>query len=219
MSDNSHDNLGKHKVTTLLTQSHIDKINHVIKNKHTASQHLSNPIYNKMFPQLELPKEIIWRLAKLAEDTYILYPIENNRSPKIPSGILSYAILYEDPLSIYCFEHNAVFKRNDLKEQTSSFINFGHSSLGFIKEKHLFDRSIPANTRLRQAAKPVLLAGHLCFPSHSDPSNGGGTLLSWTTNSGHYRPTDHNALTNRIGFIKDILPIHKFIPFTDNKFS
>ncbi|MBK3746134.1 hypothetical protein G3A39_44150 [Paraburkholderia aspalathi] len=135
-------------------------------------------------------------------------------SPKIPRGTLSYAILYEDPTSVYCFEHDGLMESRELREHVSGPINYGHSSLGYkpnSNEKALFDRSLPKHKRLELAAKPVLLAGHVKFIGEDSPLMGAGKMTSWTVESGHYRPSVTNAMNNRIGFIKNILPIERFV--------
>ncbi len=45
----------------------------------------------------------------------------------------------------------------------------------------------------------------------------GGEMLNWTNDSGHFKPTLKEVFNNRIGFIKDILPMEKFIPFDSSE--
>jgi len=59
-------------------------------------------------------------------------------------------------------------------------------------------------------AKPVLLAGHLIFGEHEYFSLGGGELILWTVESGHYRPSVQNSHNNRFGYMKKVLPMDKF---------
>ncbi|GHY74078.1 insecticidal toxin complex TcdB2 domain protein [Vibrio cholerae] len=42
-------------------------------------------------------------------------------------------------------------------------------------------------------------------------------MLYWTNDSGHFKPTLKEVFNNRIGFIKDILPMEKFIPFDSSE--
>ncbi|MGV3344640.1 hypothetical protein ACGVWS_02435 [Enterobacteriaceae bacterium LUAb1] len=183
----------------------------MLEKKIVDIKNMSTPFYNKKYPQHALPEDMIWHLGMLGEDTYILYPVNNPGPPKIPVGKLSYVILYEDPLSIYCFEHNELLIRKMDDENLKDF-HYGHSSLAFIKDNkiNIFDNNILKQKRLQQAAKPVLLAGHLHFVNCSSPASGGGTMLSWNVKSGHYAPDIQCALNNRIGFIKKLLPDKKF---------
>lgn len=71
----------------------------------------------------------------------------------------------------------------------------------------MFDQSIPKAERFRQSAKPVLLAGNLNFEMAEYPQLGAGRLISWSVESGHFQPTDKDAVKNRIGFIQQLLPI------------
>lgn len=165
----------------------------------------STPIYNKLWPQLELPKELIYRLFLTFDNLYTLHPIDlfGGFSPKIPTSKYSFVILLEDPFSVFCFSHAEVFERQDLRMQAQGHVNYGHSSLSFIKNKSF--RSSAENM-----AKPVLLAGHLNFCEHEHLSLGGGGMISWTVESGHYRPTALNAHNNRFGYMKKVLPMDKF---------
>ncbi|NIH07078.1 hypothetical protein [Providencia rettgeri] len=167
----------------------------------------STPIYNKLWPQLELPTKLIYRLVHANKDLYVLYPIDSlgKSSPKIPTNKYSFVILLEDPLSVYCFSHTEIFERQDLRIQAQGHVNYGHSSLSFIKNKQ-FSPSLPAKIM----AKPVLLAGHLNFCEHEHLSLGGGEMISWTVDSGHYRPSALDAHNNRVGYVKKVLPMDKF---------
>jgi insecticidal toxin complex protein TccC len=75
----------------------------------------------------------------------------------------------------------------------------------------MFDPALSIQERLIQASKPVLLAGHIYFTKIPPPQKGTGELISWNINSGHYQPSYNNAVNNRIGFIKKLLPIDKFM--------
>jgi insecticidal toxin complex protein TccC len=176
-----------------------------------ASRNLSAPIEPKMFPQLELPTDLIFQLSRIDEDSYILLsPV--GESPKIPYGTLSYAIRYEDPLSIYVFEHASLVGRKDLTEKVIAGVtNYGHASLAHKEVKpDIFDPIIPYAERIRQSAKPVLLAGNLNFEMEEYPQLDAGRLVSWSIESGHFRPTNRDAAQNRVGLIRQLLPIEKF---------
>lgn len=171
-------------------------------------------INNKMYPQLELPKPMIWRISRINHDSWILNPLDNRISPKIPTGKLSFNILHEDPTSVYCFEHDNLFSSGSLREKVTAVENYGHSSLGYIpfeNKNFLFDKSVPKEIRYAKAAKPSLLAGHIYFGDDDSPLMGGGVMKHWTNNSGHYRPSIQNAENNRVGFIKTILLFDKFL--------
>lgn len=167
----------------------------------------ATPIYNKLWPQLELPTELIYRLVLTCDNLYTLHNINSseNVSHKIPTGKYSFVILLEDPFSVFCFSHTEVFARQELRFRAQGHLNYGHSSLSFISNK-IFSPSLPA----AYMAKPVLLAGHLNFCEHEQLSLGGGGMLSWTVESGHYRPSVLNAHKNRFGYIKKVLPMDKF---------
>lgn len=189
-------------------------ISEVIEQKAKAAQSLTDPIYNKMFPQLKIDRKITWRLTKLSDDNWILNPLETDISPKVPQGRLSYVILYEDPGSIYCFEHDTIIESEEMKALVTGPINYGHSSLAFIEDQNsaaIFNKGLPLQDRLKRAAKPVLLAGHVNFPNEENPLLGAGTMSSWTLESGHYRPSVSHAVNNRIGHVQKILPMEKFI--------
>uniref|UniRef100_UPI0027D25944 RHS repeat-associated core domain-containing protein n=1 Tax=Burkholderia sp. GbtcB21 TaxID=2824766 RepID=UPI0027D25944 len=187
-------------------------IGQALTNQLEASRGLSAPIEPKMFPQLELPPDMIFRLGRIDEDSYLLVPTAAGEVQKIPYGTLSYVIRYEDPLSIYVFEHADLAERKDLTEKVIPGItNYGHSSLAYKEDKpNMFDQSIPQAERIRQSAKPVLLAGNLNFEMTEYPQLGAGRLISWSVESGHFRPSDRDAAQNRIGFIQQLLPIEKF---------
>ncbi|AIP54860.1 SpvB/TcaC N-terminal domain-containing protein [Burkholderia pseudomallei] len=187
-------------------------IGQVLASHLEASRGLSAPIEAKKFPQLELPPDMIFRLGRIDEDSYLLFPTAAGKVQKIPYGTLSYVIRYEDPLSIYVFEHSELAERKDLTEKViPRLANYGHSSLTYKEDKpNMFDRSIPKAERFRQSAKPVLLAGNLNFEMAEYPQLGAGRLISWSVESGHFQPTDKDAVKNRIGFIQQLLPIGKF---------
>jgi hypothetical protein len=189
-----------------LNDIQIGNIKRVLEEKIIKIKHIT-PIFNKHWPQLELPIEVIYRLDLVYRDIYLLHNIDSSKkkSPKIPTGKYTFVVLCEDPLNIYCFSHTEVFERPDLRIQAQQHVNYGHSSLAFIPNKQ-FASSVPA----KSMAKPVLLAGHLNFCEHEHFSLGGGTMNSWTVESGHYRPSEKHAYNNRIGYVEKILPIDKF---------
>lgn len=166
------------------------------------------PIYNKLWPQLELPDDIVYRLSLNSKDFYVLHHInpQEHFQPKIPTKKYSFVILHEDPTSIYCFSHAELYERSDLMSLAQGHINYGHSSLAFKRE----DKFIPP-LDARKMAKPVLLAGHLIFSEHEHFSLGGGEMISWSVDSGHYRPSLKEAHENRIGYVKKLLPMDKFV--------
>lgn len=191
---------------TKLKDVQIQQIKRALENK-IGSIQSATTIFNKLWPQLELPVDMIYRLNLIYKDFYLLEPLESTgeKSQKIPTNKLSFVILYEDPLSIYCFSHVELYERPDLISLAQNHVNYGHSSLAFIK-----DKKFGASRQAKDMAKPVLLAGHLYFGEHEHLALNGGGLLSWTVESGHYRPTLNDADKNRIGFIKQYLPMSKF---------
>ncbi|WP_368566194.1 hypothetical protein [Pseudoxanthomonas sp. UTMC 1351] len=168
-------------------------------------------IANKAYPQLKLPIDVIYMLERIRWDSYILLPLDPELSPKIPAGKFTFVVLSEAPLDILCFEQDEIWMRKDLRERANGPINYGHSSLAY-KESGLSDPQVPADQRRANAAKPVMLAGHLYFHEDENPTQGGGALLSWDNNSGHFKPTTEESLGNRIGIVKSLLPAEKFVP-------
>lgn len=73
-------------------------------------------IDNKMYPQLDIPQSVIWRISKVEHDSWILNPLDDRLSPKIPTGTLRFNILQEDPTSIYCFDPDDLFESKALRE-------------------------------------------------------------------------------------------------------
>lgn len=164
-------------------------------------------LHSGLPPQLKLPEDKIWNLDKITDDSWILNPTQTDSqlSPKIPVGKLSFVVKPDKPENIFCFEHSTIVEDKELRERVADFINYGHSSLankydsiaGVFKNKRYFEDS----------AHPVILAGHLFFPQEDHPLIGGGTMLSWSRESGHYLPSRENAISNRIGKVEKILPI------------
>ncbi|WP_258011970.1 hypothetical protein [Vibrio cholerae] len=101
------------------------------------------------------------------------------------------------------FRKNTVYERKELRGRAIGAINYGHSSLAF-KEDGV---SIATNPKLSMerrkslSTEPVLLAGTIFFPDHDNPVVGGGEMLYWTNDSGHFKPTLKEVFNNRIGFI------------------
>lgn len=189
-----------------LTEIQIQNIKRTLEKKIKDIKNVT-PVYNKLWPQLELPMEMIYRLELIYKDFYVLHPVSPSKkeSPKIPTNKYSFVILHEDPLNVYCFSHTEIYERQDLRTQAQGHVNYGHSSLAFIKNKPF---SSPSNAE--SMAKPVLLAGHLNFCEYEHLSLGGGGMISWTVESGHYRPSVKDVHGNRIGYMKKMLPLDKF---------
>lgn len=172
---------------------------------------------NTMLPQLNLPDDVICTLDRIQHDAYIIHPL-NGSIPKIPEGKVSFVILADDPLRVFCFEHNEVYNRKELRDQASGPINFGHSSLAF-KEGGIIlalNRERPLEERKALSTKSVLLAGTMTFHEHDNPCFGGGELHSWSNDSGHFKPTNEHALQNRLGFVKVLLPMDKYVGFHES---
>ncbi|MFX2611671.1 hypothetical protein [Enterobacter mori] len=191
-----------------LTEIQIKNIKHILEEKIKQIQNVTQ-INNKLWPQLELSTEMIYRLDYMYENFHALHPVDSSKqkktSQKIPTGKYSFVILCEEPFSVYCFSHEEVYACKKLRMQAHMHVNYGHSSLTFIKNKQ-FSRPLLAE----KMAKPVLLAGNLYFGKHEHLALGGGEMISWTVESGHYRPSEKDAYNNRIGYMKKILPIGKF---------
>lgn len=184
----------------------LEKIDKVLREKSWLKS-----IANKAFPQLKLPLDVIYKLERIRSDSYVLLPLDPELSPKIPAGKFTFVVLSEAPLDVLCFEQDEIWTRKDLRERAHGPVNYGHSSLAY-KEGGLSDSRVPFDQRRANAAKPVLLAGHMYFHDDENPIRGGGRLLSWDNNSGHFKPTAEESLGNRMGFVKALLPDEKFIP-------
>lgn len=189
----------------------------VIKRKHLEIKSMTSCAKNTLFPQLPLPDDVICTLSKLHKDTYLITPI-NGDIPKIPTGNVDFVILAETPLKVLCFEKNEVYSRKELRDRAQGVINYGHSSLAYIDDgiKNAFDKKYSLEDRIVRSTKPVLLAGTMVFPEHDIPALDGGKLLSWSNDSGHFKPTNEQAIRNRIGPVKDLLSIDKYKPFSSN---
>jgi len=164
-------------------------------------------LHSGLPPQLKLPEEKIWTLDRIADDSWILNPSQSRSelSPKIPEGKLSFVVSHNDPENILCFEHSAVMEDKHLRERVAGCINYGHSSLA-----NKYDSIVEVfknRNNFEDTAHPVILAGSLSFPNEDNPLIGGGTMLSWSRESGHYLPSYENAIYNRIGEVEKILPI------------
>ncbi|POZ13917.1 hypothetical protein C3Z09_20790 [Lelliottia aquatilis] len=195
-------------VISFIDHSEIDKV--------LLSQYLAirnrKTIYNKAYPQLEIPREFIYRLSILDGELYILYPLDESLSPVIPSGKLTIVVLAEEPGCVYAFQHSEILSNAELRNKASGPINFGHSSLAYKNNglKMLFESEGTSKNRLSIAAKSVLIAGHAYFPEDDNPILGGGVLIYWNNDSGHYKPTEEEVLNNRAGYLSKILPMSKF---------
>uniref|UniRef100_A0A9X8YMK4 Uncharacterized protein n=1 Tax=Serratia marcescens TaxID=615 RepID=A0A9X8YMK4_SERMA len=198
-------------VISFVDHSEIDKV--------LSSQYLAiknrKTIYNKAYPQLEIPRKYIYRLVILDGELYILYPLDESLSPVIPSGKLTIVVLAEEPGCVYAFQHNEIFSDTELRNKASGPINYGHSSLAYKNNglEIVFELGDTSINRLSKAAKPVLIAGHAYFPEDDNPVFGGGVLIYWDNDSGHYKPTEEEILNNQTGYLSKILPMSKFRPF------
>lgn len=172
------------------------------------------PLYPTLLPQLPLPVDLIYNLDKLGPDAYLLRPLQKDLPPKIPVGELSYVVLSEDPTTILCFDHDDLRGRKDLCDKAQGPNNYGHSSLAYKEDGRVafFDRSLSPEERVAGGAKAVTMSGHLHFSEVEHPEIGGGQLLRWNNESGHYKPTIKQTLDHRFGLI-GLLPDHLFKPF------
>ncbi|AVI67724.1 hypothetical protein CKQ84_18740 [Shewanella sp. WE21] len=193
-------------------------IDEVLKKKHSASQNMVSCARNTMFPQLSIPDDVICTLSKVHNDAYLINPIDGS-DPKIPTGEVVFAILEEDPLTVLCFEKYQIYSRKELADRACGPINFGHSSLAYLNNSGdiLRDSSLSIEEKAARCTKPVLLAGTMCFPKIDNPLKGGGSLLSWSNDSGHFKPTNEHAIKNRIGPVENLLPLDKFDPFHEEE--
>ncbi|QKU92688.1 hypothetical protein HPY15_05350 [Vibrio cholerae] len=206
------------KITNVSKSIDTKELKFLLNRKKKAFDDSPGIVTNKLFPQLPLPKDVIGTLVKIQNDGYLIYPMDGS-TPKIPEGQVDFIISADEPLRVLCFEKNTVYERKELRDRAIGAINYGHSSLAF-KEDGV---SIATNPKLSMerrkslSTEPVLLAGTIFFPDHDNPVVGGGEMLYWTNDSGHFKPTLKEVFHNRIGFIKDILPMEKFIPFDSSE--
>ena len=189
-------------------------ISEILNKKHLATQKLISCARNTMYPQLSIPNDVMCTLSKVHNDGYLINPIDGS-IPRIPTGEVVFAILEEDPLTVLCFEKNEIYSRKELRDRACGPVNFGHSSLAYLNNLGdiLRDSSLSTEQRAARSTKPVLLAGTMFFPQTDNPLKGGGSLLSWSNNSGHFKPTNDHAIKNRIGPVEKLLPLDKFSPF------
>lgn len=189
-------------------------ISQVLNNKHLATQKMTSCARSTMYPQLSIPNDVMCTLSKVHNDGYLINPIDGS-IPSIPTGEVVFAILEEEPLTVLCFEKNEIYSRKELRDRACGPINFGHSSLAYLNNSGdiLRDSSLSPEEKAACSTKPVLLAGTMFFPQTDNPIKGGGSLLSWSNNSGHFKPTNEHAIKNRIGPVEILLPLDKFYPF------
>ena len=77
----------RHTSVTRQININFCNISDVIAQKAQVANNITEPIYNKMLPQLKIERKITWRLTKLSDDNWILNPLESDMTQKYPKAV------------------------------------------------------------------------------------------------------------------------------------